>query len=194
VSNRRRSSSRSKSARTASRRCFRARLRRHSSSRRARREIHRPPPPLLLQGAARGNASHRHPQRKGSRSRSRRRAHRCLLRPLLRQLNAPRSRRIRPNMTTRSTQRRKRETVTLRFFPLVHHNRLVAPLRCTALAFLRMENPQFLFLADFRKRMKHVDRRLPSQRRRKRKVTSLPLLPLPPPPHRRDRSSRSSSK
>jgi hypothetical protein len=50
--------------------------------------------------------------------------------------------------------------------------------------------PQFLFLGrTFRKRMKHVDRRLPSQRRRKRKITPL-LLPL----HPRVRSSRSSSK
>jgi hypothetical protein len=186
VSNHRRSSSRSKSAGTASRRCFRARSRWHSSSRRAHRKILHSPPP----GVARGNASRRRPQKKRKRRRRGRWPHRCLLRPLLRGLNAPRSRRILSNMTTRST-RTRRETVTLRFFPLAHHhhhhhnqNRLVTP---TSLHGLKKTN--FFLSPDFTKRMKHVDRRLPSQKRRmRRRMTSLLLL------HPRVRSSRSSSK
>src|SRR6266446_1434741 len=91
----------------ASRLYFRARPRRLSRNGRARHKTLRP---WLLQGTARGNASRPHPPKKRRR----------ILQPLLRRLNAPRSRRIRSKSTTLLT---RGATATLRFSPLVHHHR-----------------------------------------------------------------------
>jgi hypothetical protein len=75
---------------------------------------------------------------------------------LLRLLNAPRSRRIRSDMTTRSAWRR--EAVTLRFFPLAHHNhRLITPpsLHCAdLLTHMDTEKKKGFFPSSSRKKNK----------------------------------------